>query len=110
MTKVLLVEDDSAIAGPLLRAFSREGYDVQAVETGQAALDAMESPTDLVVLDLGLPDMDGLDVARKARSDGKTIIDLTLSVKTKEQAEAICNNWRKQHEDVYMYLMDSLMN
>ena len=27
----------------------------------------------------------------------------------KEQAEAICNNWRKQHEDVYMYLMDSLM-
>ena len=45
----------------------------------------------------------------QARSDGQTMIDLTLSVKTKEQAEAICNNWRKQHEDVYMYLMDSLM-
>jgi DNA-binding PadR family transcriptional regulator len=46
----------------------------------------------------------------QVRSDTHTIIDLTLSVKTKEQAEAICNNWRKQHEDVYMYLMDSLMN
>ena len=45
----------------------------------------------------------------QARSDSQTLIDLTLSVKTKEQAEAICNNWKKQHEDVYMYLMDSLM-
>ncbi len=84
MTKVLLVEDDSAIAGPLLRAFSREGYDVQAVETGQAALDAMESPIDLVVLDLGLPDMDGLDVARKARSDGKTFPILILTARSEE--------------------------
>lgn len=46
----------------------------------------------------------------QARSDNKTLIDLTLSVKTREQAEAICKNWRKQHENVYMYLMDSLMN
>ena len=37
------------------------------------------------------------------------LIDLTLSVKTKEQAEAICNNWKKQNEDVYAYLMDILM-
>ena len=37
------------------------------------------------------------------------LIDLTLSVPTKEQAEAICNNWKKQNEDVYMYLMDILM-
>ena len=45
----------------------------------------------------------------QARSDGQTMIDLTLSVKTKEQAEAICNNWKKQNEDVYMYLMDQLL-
>ena len=37
------------------------------------------------------------------------LIDLTLTVKTKEQAEAICNNWKKQNEEVYMYLMDILM-
>ncbi|MDD6057756.1 MAG: DUF4364 family protein [Clostridiales bacterium] len=40
---------------------------------------------------------------------GSNLIDLTLSVKTKEQAEAICNNWKKQNEDVYAYLMDILM-
>lgn len=45
----------------------------------------------------------------QVRSDINTLIDLTLSVKTKEQAEAICNNWKKQHEDVYIYLMDQLL-
>ncbi len=43
------------------------------------------------------------------RSDNKQVIDLTITVKTKEQAEAICNNWKKQSEDVYMYLMDELL-
>jgi len=43
------------------------------------------------------------------RSDNHSLIDLTIAVKSKEQAEAICANWRKQHEDVYMYLMDSLI-
>ena len=38
-----------------------------------------------------------------------SIIDLTLSVTTKEQAEAICNNWKNQNEDVYAYLMDMLL-
>ena len=37
------------------------------------------------------------------------LIDLTLTVKNKEQAEAVCNNWKKQNEDVYAYLMDILM-
>lgn len=46
----------------------------------------------------------------QVRSDNQQIIDLTLSVKTKEQAEAICNNWKKHNEDIYMYLMDMLMN
>lgn len=45
----------------------------------------------------------------QVRSDNKSLIDLTLSVKTREQAEAICNNWKKQHEDVYMYLIDELL-
>ena len=43
------------------------------------------------------------------RQKDTNLIDLTLSVQTKEQAEAICNNWKKQNEDVYMYLMDILM-
>lgn len=45
----------------------------------------------------------------QVRHEGNTMIDLTLSVKTKEQAEAICNNWKNQNEDVYAYLMDILL-
>lgn len=43
------------------------------------------------------------------KAHGTNLIDLTLTVKTREQAEAICNNWKNQNEDVYAYLMDILM-
>lgn len=43
------------------------------------------------------------------RERGTNLIDLTLTVKKKEQAEAICDNWKNQNEDVYAYLMDILM-
>ena len=43
------------------------------------------------------------------RQKDTNLIDLTLSVQTKEQAEAICNNWKKQNEEFYAYLMDILM-
>lgn len=69
--RLLIVEDDDAIAAPLSRALVREGYDVERVADGESALTAIAgSPVDLVLLDLGLPDMDGLDVCRKVRSDG----------------------------------------
>lgn len=45
----------------------------------------------------------------QVRSDGNTLVDLTLLVKTREQAQTICKNWKKEHEDVYAYLMDLLM-
>ncbi len=44
------------------------------------------------------------------RADNKSLMDLTLSVTTKEQAEAICNNWKKQHEAVYMEIIEQLLN
>ena len=69
MTQVLLAEDDPAIAEPLARALAREGYDVLVQGTGQGAVDHAGA-ADLVVLDLGLPDMDGLEVCRKARDNG----------------------------------------
>lgn len=43
------------------------------------------------------------------RERDTNLIDLTLTVKRKEQAQAICDNWKKQNEDVYAYLMDILM-
>lgn len=44
------------------------------------------------------------------RSESDSIVDLTLSVQNKEQAEAICANWRNQNENVYAYLMDLLLS
>ena len=45
----------------------------------------------------------------QVRSDGAPLIDLTISVSTKEQAETICNNWKNLNEDVYALLMDLLL-
>ena len=72
--RVLVVEDDEGIAWPLRRGLTRCGYQVQAVGTGREALAAQ--PADIVLLDLGLPDMDGLEVCRKLRehSDAAVIV------------------------------------
>ncbi len=75
--RVLLVEDDAAIVAPLVEALEREGYDVLATATGRAALDAAEH-VDLVLLDLGLPDLDGVEVCHALRARSSTpIIVLT---------------------------------
>jgi DNA-binding response OmpR family regulator len=83
MTHVLLAEDDPAIAEPLARALTREGYDVVVQGTGQGAIDNA-SNADIVVLDLGLPDMDGLDVARELRGQGLSVPVLVLTARADE--------------------------
>ncbi len=83
MTTVLLVEDDPAIAEPLARALTREGYTVRTHGSGQAALGDLGG-VDLVILDLGLPDIDGLDVARKIRSQGLNVPILILTARADE--------------------------
>ena len=72
--QILLVEDDDAIAKPLVEGLRREGFDVSRVATGAAAL-AAPLP-DLVLLDLRLPDIDGTEVCRllRARSDVPIIV------------------------------------
>jgi two-component system, OmpR family, KDP operon response regulator KdpE len=66
---ILLVDDEVSIqrtVGPLLRS---RGYEVQAAATGRLALDAVDAaPPDVVILDLGLPDMDGLEVCTRIRA------------------------------------------
>ena len=64
--RILVVEDEDAIAEPLVAGLQREGFDVDRAATGAAALDESLRP-DLVLLDLRLPDMDGLDVCRALR-------------------------------------------
>ncbi len=69
--RVLVVEDEGDIAFPLVRTLEREGYDVTWVDAGQKALDHLASEaSEVVILDLGLPDMDGLEVCRRARDAG----------------------------------------
>jgi DNA-binding response OmpR family regulator len=63
--RVLIVEDERAIAEPLAEGLRREGFDVEWAASGGEALAAAES--DVVLLDLRLPDMDGLDVCRRLR-------------------------------------------
>jgi DNA-binding response OmpR family regulator len=63
--RVLLVEDDESIAEPLAEGLSRYGITTSRVVTGAAALAA--EPGDFVLLDLGLPDIDGIDVCRRMR-------------------------------------------
>ena len=83
MTKVLLVEDDPAISEPLTRALGREGYEVHPHGTGRGAIDDIGG-AELIVLDLGLPDMDGLDVARWVRNEGLTLPILVLTARADE--------------------------
>lgn len=63
--RLLVVEDDQTISEPLCRGLEREGFEVSLAETGASALAA--DPGDLVLLDLGLPDLDGQTVARRLR-------------------------------------------
>ncbi len=69
--RVLVVEDDGDIAAVLRRALGMEGYDVRLAGDGEAALAEAEVFTpDAVVLDLGLPKLDGVEVCRRLRQDG----------------------------------------
>jgi DNA-binding response OmpR family regulator len=73
---VLIVEDDPGIGSQLVRALSRAGYAVQHVATGADALRCADP--DVVLLDLGLPDADGVDVCRRLRErSGAAIIVIT---------------------------------
>jgi DNA-binding response OmpR family regulator len=77
---VLLVEDDNAIAEPLMKGLERQGFVVHRESTGLGAVDAFRStPTiDIILLDLGLPDIDGYEVCRRVRSESPVpIIILT---------------------------------
>lgn len=68
MKRVLVVDDDQAVSDIVCRYFAREGYQVEAVKDGVLAVDHVTArPPDLVVLDLMLPGLSGLDVCRRIR-------------------------------------------
>jgi two-component system, OmpR family, response regulator MprA len=85
--RVLVVEDDVDIADVLRRSLRNEGYEVKTSADGNEALDvAIGFVPDLVVLDLGLPGLDGLEVCRRLRTDGDVpILMLTARAETADR-------------------------
>ncbi|GAA3961667.1 response regulator transcription factor [Gordonia caeni] len=82
---ILLAEDDPAIAQPLARALIREGNDCTVAETGpQALAEALSGTYAVVILDLGLPGMDGLEVCRRIRRERPQLAVLMLTARTEE--------------------------
>jgi DNA-binding response OmpR family regulator len=85
---VLLVEDDDRIASFLITGLRAKGFAVQRVETGQAAIDAVEHeetqahPLLVALLDLGLPDINGLDVLRHWSATGASIRTIVLTARS----------------------------
>jgi DNA-binding response OmpR family regulator len=89
--RVLVVEDDADIADVLRRSLRNEGYDVRTSADGVEALDvAAGFVPDLVVLDLGLPRLDGVEVCRQLRADGDVpILMLTARSETEDRVTGL---------------------
>jgi DNA-binding response OmpR family regulator len=79
--RVLLVEDDDAIAEPLTAGLGRHGFEVSRARTGAEALAA--PPHEVVLLDLGLPDLDGIDVCRRLRA-GSAVPIIVVTARAEE--------------------------
>jgi DNA-binding response OmpR family regulator len=89
--RVLVVEDDADIADVLRRSLRNEGYEVRTSADGVEALDVAAGFTpDLVVLDLGLPRLDGIEVCRQLRADGDVpILMLTARAETEDRVAGL---------------------
>jgi DNA-binding response OmpR family regulator len=83
--RLLIAEDDEAIIEPLTRALTREGYDVETVRDGlDAARRGIEGDHDLLVLDIGLPRVDGLEVCRRVRAVRPRVPIMILTAQSTE--------------------------
>jgi two-component system KDP operon response regulator KdpE len=84
--RVLLVEDDPSLRRVIELNLAARGYQVDVAATGTAALDLSERHPDLIVVDLGLPDMDGIDLITRLRASLTTPI-LAASARDARTAE-----------------------
>jgi DNA-binding response OmpR family regulator len=85
VTTILLVEDDERISEPLVRVLATEGFTVVHADCGVAALDSVANGLpDLVLLDLTLPDIDGLDVCRRIRAASPRVPIVMLTARAEE--------------------------
>ena len=90
MAKLLVVEDDDAISEPLVRALVREGHEVAHAASGEAALAEIDADDpDLVVLDVGLPGIDGIEVCRRVAERRPRPAILMLTARSSELDEVL---------------------
>jgi two-component system KDP operon response regulator KdpE len=83
--RVLVVDDEPAIRRFLRTSLTAQGYQVTEAEDGRTALELLKrNPADVLVLDLGLPDVDGFDVTRQLRDAGSVLPIIVLSSRTDE--------------------------
>ena len=80
--RILVVEDDPSIADPLVTGLERHGFDATLTSSGLVAINTAAN-FDLVLLDLGLPDLDGTEVCRRIRAAGDTAI-IVVSARSEE--------------------------
>lgn len=86
----MVVEDDESISTPLVRALEREGFAVEHASTGETAIALLdEKPFDLMVLDLGLPGIDGIGVCRHVREHHGKVGVLMLTARSSELDEVL---------------------
>src|SRR3974390_3325960 len=80
--RILVVDDEPSIVDAVATSLRYEGFDVEEATTGRAALAAaQEDPHDLIILDVMLPDLDGLEVTRRLRADGGRVPILFLTAR-----------------------------
>jgi two-component system response regulator MprA len=80
--RILVVDDDRSVRDALRRALTLGGYDVDSADGGQQALTQVASATpDAIVLDVGMPDIDGLEVCRRLRRTGNRVPILMLTAR-----------------------------
>lgn len=84
MQTILVAEDDAAIRDLVMHHLEREGFTVVGAADGQSALRRARGIADLVVLDIGLPGVDGLDIARTLRRERHAVPIVMLSARTEE--------------------------
>lgn len=82
--RILIAEDDRSTRELLMHHLQREGFDVVGVSDGLAALRAARELADLIVLDIGLPGVDGFDVARQLRREKRDIPIIMLTARAEE--------------------------
>jgi CheY-like chemotaxis protein len=81
--KILLVEDDPRLSRSLARLLEQDRHNVEVAPDGETGLDIAlgENGIDVVILDIGLPDISGLDVARRIREEGRELAILMLTAR-----------------------------